>query len=316
MTKKLITALVILLTLSNITGVLSPSQLKANVKSGLGLSDNDCKDCKGLISFQINSKKWSVCWAEMEDMSTEPVILNGKTYLLVKYIGDTVGWNYTYDQGKKQLTIVNWHKTITVVLTIGSNNALVNGKTVQIDKNVKVTPIVKSGRTLVPVKFLLDTFMLDYEWLPKTKEIVIEYYDPACFAPFSFKLNDLEDKPFDFTTMKGKIVFIDFSGSWCMPCYDAYPYIKKLHEEFGDKVEFITIMAYDEKVDAAREMEDVKLPWKVLYDPNNDVGKSIKVLGFPTFLYIDKAQFIRKKFLGFEESMLEIMKNAFNEMLK
>ncbi len=81
MTKKHIISLVILLTLSNITGILSPSQLKANVQSSLGLSDNDCMDCKGLISFQINSKKWSVCWSEMEDMSTEPLILNGKTYL-------------------------------------------------------------------------------------------------------------------------------------------------------------------------------------------------------------------------------------------
>lgn len=40
---------------------------------------------------------------------------------------------------------------------------------------------------------------------------------------------------------------------------EAYPYIKTLYEEFGGKIEFITIMAYDEKVDTAREIEDVKL---------------------------------------------------------
>lgn len=305
-----------MLFISNVTGFTTHKPIKANVHSGFGLQDKYCQDCKGLLSFQINSKKWYVCWAEMKEMSTEPIILNGKTYLLVKYIGDTVGWKYSYDQSRKQLSISNWHNTISVVLTIGSNKALVNGKTVQIDKNTKVTPIIKSGRTLVPVKFLLDTFKLYYEWYSQTKEIVIEYDDPACFAPFSFRLNDLEDNTFDFSTMKGKLVFIDFSGSWCMSCYEAYPFIKTLYEEYGDKVEFITIMAYDEKVDAAREMEDVKLPWKVLYDPNNDVGKSIKVLGFPSFIYIDRTQFIKKRFLGFEEGMMAELREAFNEMLK
>lgn len=47
--------------------------------------------------------------------------------------------------------------------------------------------------------------------------------------------------------LKGKILLIDFWGSWCQPCRDEMPYSKKLQEEIGsDLVQFVYINAYDD----------------------------------------------------------------------
>ena len=41
-------------------------------------------------------------------------------------------------------------------------------------------------------------------------------------APKLF-VDEWHGKPFDFETMKGKIVVIDFWGTWCPPCVKALP---------------------------------------------------------------------------------------------
>ena len=40
---------------------------------------------------------------------------------------------------------------------------------------------------------------------------------------------------FDFSTMRGRYVLLDFWGSWCAPCLAEAPALKQLHERFHDQ---------------------------------------------------------------------------------
>ena len=81
-----------------------------------------------------------------------------------------VGW----DGKTGKVTLV--YKGITVQLWIGKNTAMVNGKSVQIDeRDPTVVPMIKNGRTMLPLSFVMKQFSIAYKWVPETSQIHIYY---------------------------------------------------------------------------------------------------------------------------------------------
>jgi hypothetical protein len=59
-------------------------------------------------------------------------------------------------------------------LWIGKNQARVNGRYVLIDAtNAKVVPLIVSGRTMLPVRFVAEQLGADVQWEAATKTITI-----------------------------------------------------------------------------------------------------------------------------------------------
>jgi thiol-disulfide isomerase/thioredoxin len=61
--------------------------------------------------------------------------------------------------------------------------------------------------------------------------------------PFILEFTDaIKGSPVSIEGLKGKVVVIDFWATWCGPCVDEMPNMKKLYAEFKDKgVEFIGV---------------------------------------------------------------------------
>ena len=59
-----------------------------------------------------------------------------------------------------------------IIMTIGSNEVIVDGEKIQIDQPPVIDP--DSWRTLVPVNFVSDILGFDVAWNPKTREITIK----------------------------------------------------------------------------------------------------------------------------------------------
>lgn len=113
-----------------------------------------------LIKLVIDEKR-------LDFTDTDPIIENSRTLVPLKEIfeqlGAEVGWDastYTVS-GKKEGT--------TIALKIGEKKASVNGKTVDID-----TPaIIRNSRTMVPVRFIAESFDAEVAWDAATKTISI-----------------------------------------------------------------------------------------------------------------------------------------------
>lgn len=59
---------------------------------------------------------------------------------------------------------------------------------------------------------------------------------------YDFSLNDKSGKKISFKIFKDKYLLIDFWASWCGPCIDNFPYLKKLIEEYkSDSIQFISV---------------------------------------------------------------------------
>jgi hypothetical protein len=64
---------------------------------------------------------------------------------------------------------------ITLILTIGQNEALLNQEKLPIDpNNPHVVPLIRQGRTLVPLRFLAEVFGAQVAWNPDLKTIQLE----------------------------------------------------------------------------------------------------------------------------------------------
>ncbi|HEY1056740.1 MAG TPA: TlpA disulfide reductase family protein, partial [Emticicia sp.] len=68
------------------------------------------------------------------------------------------------------------------------------------------------------------------------------------FSVPDFVLKDMSGKPFDIKSIRGKVVYIDFWGSWCKACISQMPNSLLLQEKYKDKdVAFLFIDFYDTK---------------------------------------------------------------------
>ncbi len=55
---------------------------------------------------------------------------------------------------------------------------------------------------------------------------------------------------FSLDEAKGKPVLLNFWASWCVPCEDEAPYLRRAHEVYGDRVEFVGVDVKDSASDA------------------------------------------------------------------
>jgi thiol-disulfide isomerase/thioredoxin len=104
----------------------------------------------------------------------------------------------------------------------------------------------------------------------------------------------------DISSLKGKVVLIDFWGSWCVPCRISHPALKKLYEKYNSKG-FEIIGISNEAASAGKDKAMQEISWRkaikedglkwlqILYDPTiKDLVKEYDINGYPTKFLIDQ----------------------------
>lgn len=106
--------------------------------------------------------------------------------------------------------------------------------------------------------------------------------------PENVELKDANGNVVDFSTFRGKYVYIDLWASWCTPCLKEVPALQKLEKELkNDKVVFLSI-SIDAKEDAWKmKMQEKNMHGNQLWDPENSLGQALNVKGIPFFVIYD-----------------------------
>ena len=111
---------------------------------------------------------------------------------------------------------------------------------------------------------------------------------PGQAAP-EFTLDDLDGQPVSLSQFKGQVVLIDFWASWCGPCINDLPYLRKVKEKTADwPVVFVNI-SLDADEDDWREAID-KHEIKGVHvraGSGSDVAKTYQVMGIPSYHLVD-----------------------------
>ncbi|HLY98443.1 MAG TPA: redoxin domain-containing protein [Candidatus Angelobacter sp.] len=118
-----------------------------------------------------------------------------------------------------------------------------------------------------------------------------------------FSLHDLKGHTVSSADLRGKVVLIDFWGTWCQPCKKEMPGYQKLLDRYGPEgfavVGFkVSMMKDTENPLAFAKRIGVLYPLVVATDELTEKFGGIE--GLPTTLIYDREGILRKKIIGFE----------------
>jgi thiol-disulfide isomerase/thioredoxin/outer membrane lipoprotein-sorting protein len=87
---------------------------------------------------------------------------------------------------------------------------------------------------------------------------------------------------------RGKPVFIEFWSTWCAPCLDLVPDLKRLYEETESKgLVWIGIDNDEDPSTAQKFLSQEHIPWSNYHDGDGSLGKAFNRRGVPLAVLID-----------------------------
>ena len=118
-------------------------------------------------------------------------------------------------------------------------------------------------------------------------------------------LNNTAGKPVALSSLRGKIVLVDFWASWCGPCRQENPHNVRMYKKFHNKGFEIYGVSLDKAKDAwVKAISDDHLNWIHVSDLqfwNSSVVKLYNIEGIPYTCLLDKNGIIVAKGLRGEE---------------
>lgn len=143
--------------------------------------------------------------------------------------------------------------------------------------------------------------------------------EPGDTAP-AFELPGVrdQDSAVALEDLRGKIVYVDFWASWCLPCLRSLPQINTLYEQYRDQGFEVVAITIDDPIEDAHEfLADLETPlaYHLVADQTTDVMNAYDVFGMPTSFLIDRQGVIRKVQEGFREGDTELLEQALVELL-
>ncbi|MFL3007921.1 MAG: peroxiredoxin family protein [Candidatus Neomarinimicrobiota bacterium] len=131
----------------------------------------------------------------------------------------------------------------------------------------------------------------------------------AILAP-DFTLADLKGQKISLSDLKGKVVLLNFWGTWCGPCKREIPdfvSLSKKHKKNGLEIIGVTLSS-----GSPEKIQDFSQKWKINYtlltDINGNETQSVTarygqatsqpITGIPTTFIIDRDGYIRQRYVG------------------
>jgi hypothetical protein len=124
-------------------------------------------DTVGSCEFKIGSNIY-YAGGVAKVMDVAPYIKNDRTYVPMRYMGETLGAEVVWDDAARTVTLTK--DDTTVVFTIGSTTYTVNGEA----KTADVAPEIANDRTMLPARFVAEAFGATVGWDAATQTVLIQ----------------------------------------------------------------------------------------------------------------------------------------------
>ena len=123
-------------------------------------------DYDTLIILTINDKTAIVNGKAIEN-DVAPLIVNSRTYTPARFVAEALGAKVVWDEKTRMVTITK--DDTTIILTIDSTTAYVNGEAVKMDSSA----FIADGRTFTPARFVAENLGASVEWNEEARTVTI-----------------------------------------------------------------------------------------------------------------------------------------------
>jgi len=114
------------------------------------------------------------------------------------------------------------------------------------------------------------------------------------YAP-DFSITTADGEYVTLDDMRGKVVLLDFWGTWCPPCVASVPALRDLQKRFSKEPQFkmISVSRGDPEAKWREFIEKNQMVWTQYLDLDQHVVRAFDVRAYPTYILIDAEGVIR-----------------------
>lgn len=117
-------------------------------------------------------------------------------------------------------------------------------------------------------------------------------------APY-LKVKDSQGNRIELSSLKGKVVFINFWATWCPPCIQEMPSIRRLRKKYKENEDLVFLLVdVDGNLKLSQaflKLRGIDLP---VYAAEGEIPDEFLPAGVPTTLLIDRANYVAGRQIG------------------
>jgi cytochrome c biogenesis protein CcmG/thiol:disulfide interchange protein DsbE len=123
--------------------------------------------------------------------------------------------------------------------------------------------------------------------------------------------------PISLSSLKGKVVYLDFWASWCSPCRKSFPWMEKIQNRYKDLGLAVVAVNLDKNKEKAEEfLKQFHSSFTIAFDPEGKTAERYKVMGMPSTYLIDRNGQLQMSHIGFRESDTDALETKIRDLLK
>ncbi|MBA7538835.1 Thiol-disulfide oxidoreductase ResA [subsurface metagenome] len=131
-----------------------------------------------------------------------------------------------------------------------------------------------------------------------------------------FELEDLGGNLISLSSMRGKVIFLNFWATWCPPCRAEMPSMEELYNRFASRdFEIVAVDLQEKNKQVSKFVNDNGLTFKILLDKTGNIGAAYGARSIPTTYIIDRDGSVLARTLGGREWDTEEVFDLFEKIL-
>ena len=120
----------------------------------------------------------------------------------------------------------------------------------------------------------------------------------------------------ELAALRGKVVYVDFWASWCVPCRLSMPLLDALHRRHSARGFIVVGVNKDAALaDAQRFLKRVPVGFLLAQDDNDALAKAFDVKAMPSGYLIDRRGVVRRVHRGFTSETAAALEREIEQLL-
>ena len=180
-----------------------------------------------------------------------------------------------------------------------------------------VAAVIVAGLGTLAVLWMMSRESEDLA--PRKLRLRIVQLEPLLYA----------ERPIRLENLQGKVVLLNFWGTWCPPCLMELPHLAELYRKYRSREGFLFLTVScgpglhedpeEIRSHTAALLANQQIQMPTYLDPNfvtrQAVNEVVGFQGYPTTLVLDRQGYIRRIWVGFDRYMPEQLDRLLEQLL-